>query len=145
MRPVGEARGFIDIRAAQLAGERLIARRLAEAADHRGDLGIEDRRRHLAREVDENLDVLACRVKDLEDVRIGQQREERRQVDAFRHRIDRHRFVGPADLHEAQDRPIGPVAHELGIDGNEGGLGLALAVSGELGRIGDQGHGLAIQ
>ena len=43
-------------------------------------------------------------------------------------------LVGPGDLHEAQDRPIGLVAHELGVDRDEIGLGQAGAEVGQRAR-----------
>ena len=116
-RPIGEARGFVDLRAGQPAGQRLVARGFAEAAHHGGDLGVEDRRRHLAVEVVEDLEVLARGVEDLEHLGVVHQRgaAERGRCPGPAGRWRRPRR-GPADLHQAELRPIGLVAHEFGVD-----------------------------
>jgi len=141
LRPIGKARGFVDRGAGEAAGQRLIARRIAEAADHCRDLGVEERRRHRPGKIVEDFDVLAGGVEDLEHAWIGHQLEERRELHPRRQRIDRHRLLRPAELDEAELRPIGLVAHELGVHGDEGRPGLAAAESGKCGGVGDQGHG----
>src|SRR6185437_14188033 len=142
--PVGEARGFVDMRAGELAGERLVADAVAEAAYHGGDLGVEERRRHRTRQVDEDLDVLPRRVEDLEQGGGGHQREKRPQVDAGRQRVERGGLVGAGDLHQAELREIGLVADEFRVDRDVGGLGLAAAEGGEGGTGIDQRHRRAI-
>ena len=119
LRPIGEARGLVETGAGQPPDQRLVADRVAEAAHHRGDLGIEDRVRHLAGQLKEDFEVLAPGVKHLEDRGIGHQVEQRRQIEAGRERVDRDGLVGSRHLREAQDRPIGALAHELGIDRDE--------------------------
>jgi hypothetical protein len=52
-------------------------------------------------------------------LRIRHEPHQRLQVDVFRQRVDRHRLLGTGHLHDAEDRPIRALAHELGIDGNE--------------------------
>ncbi len=55
----------------------------------------------------------------LEDAPFCHQLEQRRQVDPRRQRIDRYRFLGTGYLDEAENRPIGALAHELGVDRNK--------------------------
>ena len=43
-RPVGEAGGLVDLRLGEIVGELLVGHRVAVAADHGGDLGVEQRR-----------------------------------------------------------------------------------------------------
>ena len=140
LRPIGEARALVDAGIGELARQGLVAHRIAEAADHRSDLGVEQRRRHLAGEMEEDFDVLARGVEDLGDIGIRHQLEQRRQIDARRQRIDGHGFLGPGDLHQAELRPIGLVAHELGVDGDELMPALAAAELGQCGGLGDEGH-----
>ena len=145
LRPVGEARGFVDMRAGELAGQRLVADRVAEAADHGRDLGVEQRRRHRAGHVEEDLDVLPRGVEDLEDA--GDRPSART---AAPDRCPgasgsmRGGLVRAGDLDQAELRPIGLVAHEFGVDRDEVGLGLAAAEGGEGVAGVDQRHCRAI-
>src|SRR5439155_2364550 len=66
--------------------------------------------------------------------------QQRRQVDPFGQRVDRHRFLRAGHLHDAEDRPIGALAHELGIDGDELRALLTGAEGGERVAVGDQVH-----
>ena len=52
--------------------------------------------------------------------------------------IDRSRFVAARHLDQAQVRPIGILAHELGVHGDEGVLGETLDEFGEVAGLGDQ-------
>ena len=88
----------------------------------------------------ENFEVLARRVKHLEDRGVGHQVEQRRQIDAGSQRVDRGGLVRPGDLRQTQDRPVGALAHELGIDGNELGAFLPGAERRERLGVGYQGH-----
>ena len=81
-RPVGEARALVDPRLGELGDQGLVADLLAIAADHRRELGVEQRRRDLAGQMMEDLDVLARGMEHLEHRRIGQQREQRRKIHA---------------------------------------------------------------
>jgi len=141
VRPVREARGFVDASAGQFAGQRLVADRVAEAADHRRDLGIDDRGRDVAGLMKEDLDVLPRGVEYLEDIRIDHQRVERREVHAGRHGVDHRRLFGTRHLHEAENRPEGPIAHELGIDRDERGASLPGHECRKCGGIGNERHG----
>jgi len=67
-------------------------------------------------------------VKDLENVLVvAKQLEHRRQVDPGRERVDGRGFLLVAELHQAQQRIIGVLAHEFGVDRDERRLGQALA------------------
>ena len=140
MRPVGKARGFVQGRAGQPLDQCLVADRVAEAAHHRGHLGVEDGVRHIAGQMKEDLEILARRVEHLEGRRVGHQRQQRRQIDPFGQRVDRHRFLRAGHLHDAEDRPIGALAHELGIDGSELRAFLPDAEGGKRVGVGDQLH-----
>ena len=80
-----------SLRAGDLLDELVVGHAVAEAADHGGDLGVEDRMRDQAAAVEDDLDVLAGGVEDLGHRLVGHQREERRKVDVRRQRIDRAR------------------------------------------------------
>jgi hypothetical protein len=83
-------------------------------------------------------------VKDLEHAGVGHQRQQRSEVDAGRQRIDERRLVRPGDLHQAELRPVGLVAHEFGVDGDEIGPRLGVAEGGERGGRLDNLHGRPI-
>ena len=123
VRPIGEAGGFVDLRFGDLGDKRLVGRRFAEAADHGGDLGIENGGGNFARHVMENLDVLPRGVKDLENVAIGHQLENRIEIDAGRQSIDRRSALRPADLQQAEIRPEAAFADEFRVDGYISGGG----------------------
>ena len=120
--PVGETRGFVQLRAGNLLDELVIGDAVAEAADHRRHLCVEQRMRHEVAEVDDDLDVLARGVKDLHHLLVAHQAEERRQIDARRQRIDQRRRAGRRHLDQAQHRPERGLADEFGVDGDEIGL-----------------------
>jgi len=103
-------------------------------------LRVEERGRHRAGQIEEYLDILARCVEHLQCARIRRQSEERREVDPRGERIDRRRFLRARHLHEAQDRPIGPFPHELGVDRNKARILLPLAKAGQCVRIGDYYH-----
>ena len=119
------------MRAGEPPGQRLVAHRVAEAADHGRDLGVEQRRRHRAGQVEEDLDVLARGVEDLEELGSAiSAKSGARSMPGASGSIAAA-SSGPGDLHQAELRPVGLVAHELGVDGDEVGVGLALAEGGE--------------
>ena len=100
----------------ELADQGLVAGGVAKAAHHCRDLGVEQGCRNRTRQVEENFDVLPRRVKHLQRALGRHQRQERRQVDPGRQRVDRGGFLGAGDLHQTQDRPISALAHKLGVD-----------------------------
>ncbi len=78
-------------------------------------------------------------MEDLEHVLVvDQQVEEGGKVDPVRERVDRGGFVLVGDLHQAQLGPEGVLAHELGVDADEFGLGEPGAEIGERLGGGDQ-------
>jgi hypothetical protein len=95
-------------------------------------------------EVEEDLDVLTGGVEDLEHALIGHEVEQRLEVDALGERVDRRRLFGAADLHQAEDRPIGLVAHEFGVDRDECLGRQPVAERRERRGVGNDGHGRAI-
>ena len=100
-RPVGEPRGFVERGLGELADQRLIACRIAEAANHGGYLSVEERFRNRSGQVEKDLDILPRRVEHLESALIRHQIEERRQIDPGGERIDRRRIFGARNLHQA--------------------------------------------
>ena len=86
----------------QLRGQGLIADGFAEPANHRGDLGIEDRGREAAIEMIEDLQVLTRRMKDLEDAGIVEQGAQRRKVQVGGQGIDGDGVIGTGDLNQAE-------------------------------------------
>ena len=76
-------------------------------------------RGHGAEAQDEDLDVLPGGVEHLHHRRVGQQLAERVQVDARGLGVDHRDLVVAGKLHDAELRPVGALAHELGIDGDE--------------------------
>ena len=119
MRPVGKAHRFIDILAHHLVDQRLVTDLIAIAKHHRRHLGIKYRVRDPAAEMDENLDILTGGVKHLDHAFVLHQVEQRGKVNALGQRINRRTIIGcfgACQLHKAKLRPIGRIAHELGID-----------------------------
>ena len=124
-RPVGEARALVEL--ACRAGSRPdsgIADLLAQPERHRRDLGVEQGMGRAAGQVEDDLDILAAGVEDLQHMLVvDQQVEQGREVDAPR---PWDRSPPPprsfADLDQAQLRPVGVLAHELGVDRDEVGL-----------------------
>ena len=69
--------------------------------------------------------------------------EERREIDAGRQRVDHDGLVGLGHLRHAEQRVIGGLAQELGVDGDEGMARHALAGRGQFLGGGDRLHGAA--
>ena len=68
----------------------------------------------------DDFDVLAGGVEHLQHALVRHQFEERLEVDAGRQRVDHHGLVGARHLRHAQQRIIGGLAQEFGVDGDEG-------------------------
>ena len=79
-------------------------------------------------------------VKDLEDLGVGHQLVEGGEVDTLGQGIDRGRVLGAGDLGQAELGPIGPLTHELGVDGDELGVGQRLAEGRQFIGRGDELH-----
>ena len=119
--PIGEARGLVEVAVQHPLHQHRIAHGLAEAADHGRDLGVEDRVRDRSRQMMNDFNVLARGMKDLEHPLIGHQVEERREVEAGREAVDENLGAVRRHLDQAELRPEGLLAHELGIDRHKGG------------------------
>ena len=74
----------------------------------------------MLRAVPDDFDVLAGGVEHLEHVLVRHQVEERLEIDAGRERIDHHRLVARRQLRHAEQRVVGGLAQEFGVDGDEG-------------------------
>ena len=57
-------------------------------------------------------------MKNLDDVRIRHQVEQWLEIEIRLERVDRGKAVLAGKLYQAEFRPIGPITHELGIDGD---------------------------
>ena len=79
-----------------------------------GRLGIEDGHWQAFVIVQEYLEVLACRMQDLEDAAVIQDVEQRTQVAQFQG-VDAGRHLAVTDLNQAEPGIIGLLADELGI------------------------------
>ena len=90
--------------------------------------------------VPDDFDVLARGVEDLDHLLVGHQLEERRKIDVGGERVDDHGLLGRGHLRDAQQRIIGGLAQELGIDGHERMRRHPPARGGKFGRGGDQVH-----
>ena len=131
--PVGEAGALIDRLAEPGFDEVCIADLLGLADRHHRHLGVEDGVRGLSGEVVNDLDVLAAGVKNLQYLVVfGQQFEQRREIYSLRQRVDRCGLLLVANLHQAQQRIVGVLAHEFGIDRDELRFGQPLAEFGEV-------------
>jgi len=92
----------------------------------------------------EDLDVLAAGVQHLDDLGLGDQLEERGEVDSLRLRIDDRFDAGTGDLDEAQLRPIGRVAHKFCVESDVRCGGEFLRQHFQIGRGFDDPHQLCI-
>ena len=79
----------------------------------------------------DDFDVLARGVEHLEHALVRHQFEERREIDAGRQRIDHHGLVAARHLRHAQQRIVGGLAQEFGVDGDEGLARQSLAGRGQ--------------
>ena len=71
------------------------------------------------RRVPDDFDVLPRGMEHLHHLLVRHQREERREIDARRERVDHHGLVGDGHLRHAQQRIVGGLAQEFGVDGDE--------------------------
>ena len=110
---------FVDHAAGQPCDQRFIADLIAKPRHHGGDLRVKQRARRVAKELDEDFDILTRRVKHLHHGRVAQQRTERGEIKPLRQCVHHKHLAVGGELHHAELGPIGPLAHELGIDGDE--------------------------
>ena len=130
-RPVGEAVRFVERIAGDALDELIVGNRIAVAEHHGGDLRIENRVGDQLGPMPDDFDVLARRMENLHHLFVRHQFEERREIDAGRQRIDHDRFLGRGHLRHAQERIVGGLAQEFGVDGDERERGHAPASRGE--------------
>ena len=99
---------------------------------HHRDLRIENRLRRLAGKIVDDFRILPPCVEDLQNVFIfTEQVPQRCQIEPVGKRVDGGRFFLIADLHQAEFRPIGILAHEFGVDADEFVFCQALAQFGQ--------------
>ncbi len=99
--------------------------------------------RRLAGKVVDDFHILPAGVEDLQHVLVvGQQVQQRGHVEAVCQRIDGGCLVLIADLDQAQQRVVGVLAHEFGVDAHEIVLGQPIAKCGQLFGFGNQGMDL---
>ena len=110
---------LVDLPAGERGHQGIVAHLVAKPGDHRGHLRVEQRARRVAEFEHEDLDVLARGVEHLGDCLVGQQPPERGQIEALGQRVHHRHLVRAGQLHHAEFGPIGPFAHEFGIDGDE--------------------------
>ena len=139
-RPIGEPRRLVDRDMADRVCKLAIGHLLAIAANHRRDLGVEQRRRQDAGELPEDFEVLPGGVEHLDHVLVGHQLQQRLEVESGSERVDRHRFVVGGELDNAKNRPERRLAQEFGVDRHERRARQALAGLSEFVRRRDQGH-----
>ena len=119
--PAREARALRQPHAEQLVQQRLVAELRAQPREAGCELRVEEVRDVRRPDTAQQRDVLAPGVHDDLDLGVGEQRRERRgvelAVEGVEH-LDPHVFAGnlDRDLHEAQERPVAALAHELGVD-----------------------------
>ena len=118
--PVGEARTLVELKADPRLDQVRITDLFGLTQRHLADLGVEDRMRRLAGQVEDDFDILPAGVKDLQHLLIvDEQVEQGFKIDPRRHRIDRGGVVGVGDLDQAKFGPEGVFAHEFGVDGDK--------------------------
>ena len=142
--PIGEARGLVQVAVQQPLHQHGVAHRLAEAADHGGDLRVEDRMRDHARQMMDDFNVLAGRMEDLQHLLVDHQIEERLKVEARREAVDQHLGAVRRHLDETEPRPKGLLAHELGVDRHKRRSAKPRASLGQVLGTGDEMHRVRI-
>ena len=131
--PVGKARGLVDMDILDTADELVVGNGIAETADHRRDLRVEDRMRNEIAAMENDFDILAGSMKHLQHRWIGHQFEEGCQVQPLGQRVHQHFGGGACHLYQTQFRPEGRFSQEFGIDRNKIRLGQLLAGRLQLG------------
>ena len=142
--PIGEARGLVQVAVQQPLHQHGVAHRLAEAADHGRDLRVEDRMRDHPRQMMNDFNVLARGMEDLQHPLVDHQVEEGLEVEAGREAVDQHLGAVRRHLDEAEPRPEGLLAHELGVDRHKGSSAKPCASFGQFVGTGDKLHRVRI-
>ena len=116
-RPVGEPGALVQCNAKPAVNQIGIADLFALADRHRCNLGVKNRMRGLAGDIVDDLDILPAGVENLEDVFIvDQQFHQRPEINALGKGVNRGCFLAIGNLDQAENRPIGVLAHELCIN-----------------------------
>ena len=113
-RPIGAGLAFRHLALEQPPGEFGVADLRGEAGERRGDLRVEQRC-HGAEQRREHLEVLPPGMQHLRGAARAQRRAQRPQV-LERERVDAHRAAARGELQQAELRPVGALAHELGVE-----------------------------
>ncbi len=114
-RPVGACLALVD-RMPELPGDELrIADLWRKPQQRRGDLRVEQGAGHRAARLQQHLEVLSRGMQDLQFRAVLQQFVQRREVQADE-RVDQVAVGFRGDLHEAELRVVGALAHELGVE-----------------------------
>ncbi len=88
-----------------------------EAGEAGGDLGVEDVREGRAPGAAQDRDVLAARVQDHLDRGVGEHLRQRSGIaEILLQRVEHDDLLADADLHEAEQRAIAALGHELRVD-----------------------------
>ena len=121
-RPVGKARGFVDLLLGDPLDEGLIADLFAKAADHRGDLRVKQRLGDHPGVDKEDLQILTRGMEHLDHRGVAEKLVKRGKVNALGQRV--HQDGGAivlarhGKLDQAELGIIGTFAKKLGIDGH---------------------------
>src|SRR3546814_1415169 len=100
---VGKARALVELNAEPGLDQVRITDLFGLAERHLADLRVEDGVRRLAGQIVDDLDILTAGVEDLAHrFIVDEEVEQRFQVDAGRHRVDRRGMVAVGDLAQAQ-------------------------------------------
>ena len=98
-------------------------------------------RGHGAEQLQEDLHILPRRMEHFHHAGIGHQHAERRQIQPRCLCVHHRHILRAGQLHHAKLGPIGPLAHEFGIDGDKGLARQALAEGGKVVGLGDEPGG----
>ena len=139
-RPVGEAGGLVHGDLADGLHQLPIADLIAKAADHGGNLRIEQGGGNHLGEIPHDFNILARCVEDLHDGLVGHQLIDRAHVEPLGQGVHRHRLVIGGELDDAELRPKGRLPQELGVHGDKGVPGEAAANRSEVFGRRDQAH-----
>ena len=139
-RPVGEAVRLVERVAGDALHQLVIRDRIAIAENHGRHLGVDDRVRDCLGHVPDDFDVLPRGMKHLGNAFRRHQCKQRRKIEPGGQRVDDDSLFGGGHLRDAQQRVIGGLAQEFGIDRDERMLRHPPANRREGIRRGDQIH-----
>ena len=117
-RPVGQGLGLGQVHVAEVLNKGAVADLIAVGNERGGHLRVEDGAGKGAAPLLEHFHVLRTGVEDLGDGGVLEKSHQGLHI-LHAEGIDRYLLVVGAKLHEAQTRPIGLLAQELGVDGQD--------------------------